>query len=93
MDSSALIINFEGREATGLSKGRYDETLAGEDADLMVLLKEFLKKLIMKTISRQQKSMQHYSVGKELRVGETVTKSHHNCTMGAHFAFNSLEST
>ena len=28
---SALIINFEGREAKGLSKGRYDETFAGED--------------------------------------------------------------
>ena len=26
-----LIINFEGREAKGLSKGTYDETLAGED--------------------------------------------------------------
>ena len=29
-----LIINFEGREAKGLSKGRYDETFAGEDASL-----------------------------------------------------------
>ena len=27
-----LIINFEGREAKGLSKGRYDETFASEDA-------------------------------------------------------------
>ena len=27
-----LIINFEGREAKGLSEGRYDETFAGEDA-------------------------------------------------------------
>ena len=26
-----LIINFEDREAKGLSKGRYDETFAGED--------------------------------------------------------------
>ena len=26
-----LIINFEGRESKGLSKGRYDETFAGED--------------------------------------------------------------
>ena len=26
-----LIINCEGREAKGLSKGRYDETFAGED--------------------------------------------------------------
>ena len=26
-----LIINFEGREAKGLSNGRYDETFAGED--------------------------------------------------------------
>ena len=26
-----LIINFEGREAKGLSKGRYDETFAVED--------------------------------------------------------------
>ena len=25
------MINFEGREAKGLSKGRYDETFAGED--------------------------------------------------------------
>ena len=31
VDKSALIINFEGREAKGLSKGRYDETFAGED--------------------------------------------------------------
>ena len=29
-----LIINFEGREVKGLSKGRYDETFAGEDAGL-----------------------------------------------------------
>ena len=28
-----LIINFEGREVKGLSKGRYDETFAGEDAE------------------------------------------------------------
>ena len=27
-----LLINFEGREAKGLSKGRYDETFACEDA-------------------------------------------------------------
>ena len=27
-----LIINFEGREVKGLSKRRYDETFAGEDA-------------------------------------------------------------
>ena len=33
VDKSALIINFEGCEAKGLSKGRYDETFAGEDAD------------------------------------------------------------
>ena len=26
-----LIINFEGREVKGLSKGRYDETFVGED--------------------------------------------------------------
>ena len=26
-----LIINFEGREVKGLSKGRYDETFADED--------------------------------------------------------------
>ena len=26
-----LIINFEGCEMKGLSKGRYDETFAGED--------------------------------------------------------------
>ena len=26
-----LIINFEGREAKGLSKGRYDKSFAGED--------------------------------------------------------------
>ena len=36
-----LIINFEGREAKGLSKGRYDETFAGEDvifADMLINL-------------------------------------------------------
>ena len=32
-----LIINFEGREAKGLSKGRYDETFAGEDVFLLAL--------------------------------------------------------
>ena len=32
-----LIINFEGREAKGLSKGRYDETFAGEDVKCRVL--------------------------------------------------------
>ena len=31
VDSPALIINFEGREAKGLSKGRYDEPFAVED--------------------------------------------------------------
>ena len=31
VDLSALIINFEGREVKGLSKGRYDETFASED--------------------------------------------------------------
>ena len=30
-----LIINFEGREAKGLSKGRYDETFAGEDVGIV----------------------------------------------------------
>ena len=29
-----LIINFEGREAKGLSEGRYDETVAGEDVQI-----------------------------------------------------------
>ena len=34
-----LIINFEGREAKGLSKGRYDETFAGEDVlDVVITL-------------------------------------------------------
>ena len=32
-----LIINFEGREVKGLSKGRYNETFAGEDAKSDVL--------------------------------------------------------
>ena len=31
-----LIINFEGREAKGLSEGRYDETFAGEDGQYVV---------------------------------------------------------
>ena len=31
-----LIINSEGREAKGLSKGRYDETFVGEDDELSV---------------------------------------------------------
>ena len=30
-----LIIDFEGREAKGLSKGRYDETFAGEDDSVL----------------------------------------------------------
>ena len=33
-----LIINFEGREAKGLSKGRYDESFAGEDAHLFAFV-------------------------------------------------------
>ena len=33
-----LIINFEGLEVKGLSKGRYDETFAGEDALLVALM-------------------------------------------------------
>ena len=33
-----LIINFEGREAKGLSKGRYDETFAGEDVLLIEVI-------------------------------------------------------
>ena len=33
----SLIINFEGREAKGLSKDRYDETFAGEDDIIAVL--------------------------------------------------------
>ena len=32
-----LIINFDGREVKGLSKGRYDKTFAGEDALLYEL--------------------------------------------------------
>ena len=31
VDQPVLLINSEGREAKGLSKGRYDETFAGED--------------------------------------------------------------
>ena len=34
-----LIINFEGREVKGLSKGRYDETFAGEDVSTVVGVK------------------------------------------------------
>ena len=34
-----LIINFEGREVKGLSKGRYDETFAGEDDDIPTQMK------------------------------------------------------
>ena len=30
VDKSALIINFEGHEVKGLSKGRYEETFAGK---------------------------------------------------------------
>ena len=33
-----LIINFEGRKAKGLSKGRYDETFAGEDGILVAYI-------------------------------------------------------
>ena len=36
VDKSALIINFEGREVKGLSKGRFDETFVGEDDLLYV---------------------------------------------------------
>ena len=38
-----LIINFEGREAKGLSKGRYDETFAGEDeyVHISIVVKSF----------------------------------------------------
>ena len=34
-----LIINFEGREAKGLSNGRYDETFAGEDNHSLAISK------------------------------------------------------
>ena len=37
-----LIINFEGREAKGLSEGRYDETFAGEDAYTHALTLSFM---------------------------------------------------
>ena len=36
-----LIINFEGREVKGLSKGRYDETFAGEDGEIYKKLFHF----------------------------------------------------
>ena len=39
-----LIINFEGREAKGLSKGRYDETFAGEDDIYRALDKLYFQK-------------------------------------------------
>ena len=38
-----LIINFEGREAKGLSKGRYDETFAGEDGVTVDRFVQFCK--------------------------------------------------
>ena len=38
VDKSALIIHFEGREVKGLSKGRYDETFAGESANYIHLV-------------------------------------------------------
>ena len=39
-----LILNFEGREVKGLSKGRYDETFAGKDGNFreLLLVKTFL---------------------------------------------------
>ena len=42
-----LIINFEGREAKGLSKGRYDETFVGEDVknEAFAVLEIFFSKV------------------------------------------------
>ena len=40
-----LIINFEGREAKGLSKGRFDETFAGEDGLDMILYNKRITKV------------------------------------------------
>ena len=40
-----LIINFEGREVKGLSKGRYDETFAGEDGRKVDTTKPSLVKM------------------------------------------------
>ena len=37
-----LIINFEGLKAKGLSKGRYDETFAGEDAINVDMVEQIL---------------------------------------------------
>ena len=36
-----LIINFEGREAKGLSEGRFDETFAGEDGFCYAIFSSF----------------------------------------------------
>ena len=47
-----LIINFEGREAKGLSKGRYDETFAGEDGRKVDTTKPSLVKMSVKDVRR-----------------------------------------
>ena len=45
-----LIINFEGREVKGLSKGRYDETFAGEDGVILDRSKASLYEVIMTSL-------------------------------------------
>ena len=49
-----LIINFEGREAKGLSKGRYDETFDGEDGQFHAAHVNFI--LIMLFLALQKVS-------------------------------------
>ena len=54
-----IIINFEGREAKGLLKGRYDETFAGEDDEiynvrLLFLISLLLLQVYTKRIRKQR---------------------------------------
>ena len=43
-----LIINFEGREVKGLSKGRYDETFAGEDGFYVAMYVNYIRFISIK---------------------------------------------
>ena len=66
-----LIINFEGREAKGLSKGRYDETFAGEDDDLVALIEfknfSFQNYHDYVTFQSKQKDRYYFSVAFPMR--------------------------
>ena len=64
-----LIINFEGREAKGLSKGRYDETFAGEDGSLLQHINVIAKNQKLCRVS----SINHYMLYIQLMIDVNIS--------------------